>query len=63
MGRKHTGLRNRYRTGRSTYSVLNKGRRADRYGAFEQGRQRSPDIIAGHSVSYRTTIDLREPVL
>ncbi len=63
IGRRHTGLRNRFRNGRSSYSVKGKGRRADRYGAWEQGRQRTPDIIAGHSISYRTTIDLREPTL
>lgn len=29
--RKRTGLRNRHRTGRSSYSLKNKGRKADKY--------------------------------
>jgi hypothetical protein len=31
------GLRNRYRSGRSTYSRKNKGQRADRYGQYKDG--------------------------
>lgn len=53
MSRKRTGLRNRDRGGRSTYSTKNKGALADRYGQWTLGRQDRPDVIAGHQVSYR----------
>jgi hypothetical protein len=36
--RKRTGLRNRHRNGRSTYSVKNKRKDADRYGSYDQGK-------------------------
>jgi hypothetical protein len=48
--RKRTGLRNRGRSGRSTYSVQNKSRRADRYGTYYGRRCESPDTIAGHTL-------------
>lgn len=53
FGRSHTGLRNRHRSGRSTYSVKRKGSQRDIYGTFQQGKQMSPDVIAGHVLSYK----------
>jgi hypothetical protein len=46
MARRRTGLRNRKRTGRSTYSKLGKARSADYYGSYVNGRQVSPERIA-----------------
>lgn len=43
-----SGLRNRFRSGKSTYCVKHKGRRADRYGSFTNGKQQGVDTIAGH---------------
>jgi len=43
--RLRTGLRNRHRTGRSTYSRENKAAVADRYGEFENGRRKTADRI------------------
>lgn len=63
MARKQTGLRNRYRSGRSQYNIKGKSSRADRYGAWEQGRQVRSEIVAGHLLSYRTKFDLGEGVL
>ena len=50
MARKRTGLRNKYRSGRSTYSLKKKSRNKDHYGKFV-GRF-CEDIIAGHAVRY-----------
>jgi len=50
MGRRQTGLRNRYRTGRSTYSIERKSRGADRYGSYLNGRQTKSDVIAGETL-------------
>lgn len=47
MGRKQTGLRNRYRSGRSTYSICHKSRTADKYGVYDKGRQLRADVLAG----------------
>lgn len=55
MSRKRTGLRNRHRDGRSTYSVKGKAAHRDSYATFANGRQTRPDIIAGHVLSYRLT--------
>lgn len=48
MARKRTGLRNRHRSGRSTYSAQNKCRQADMYGEYQNGRQLKNDVIASH---------------
>lgn len=53
MGRRSSGLRNRFRTGRSTYSVKGKHRERDRYGTRSQGRQLDADVVAGHALWYR----------
>ncbi len=42
MSRKRTGLRNRFRQGRSTYSVLRKGRTSDTYGTWVNGVEKDP---------------------
>lgn len=52
MARKRTGLSNRFRSGRSTYSVRHKQRVADRYGQFRDGK--CEDVIAGHRIEYRS---------
>jgi hypothetical protein len=44
--RHRTGLRNRDRGGQSTYCVLSKGRTADYYGAWMNGRRTTPERIA-----------------
>lgn len=46
-----TGLRNRRRSGRGSYSVLRKGRMADRYGQVRNGV--CADVIAGHPVTWK----------
>lgn len=51
MGRKSSGLRNKYRTGRSTYSVKRKSANKDHYGSYTGGVLRSAENIAGHSIS------------
>lgn len=48
MSRKRTGLRNKFRRGRSTYSASGKSRSADTYGQYERGKQTTQDIIGGH---------------
>jgi hypothetical protein len=53
--RKRTGLRNRYRNGRSVYSAKNKRRDADSYGSWTQGRRSTSEVIAGKSLTYRFT--------
>lgn len=47
MARKRTGLRNRRRDGRGTYSIRHKSRTADIYGSMQDGRVGQQDIIAG----------------
>lgn len=54
MSRKRTGLRNRHRTGRSTYSRAGKHDRRDTYGTWSSGRQDRPEVIAGRTLSTRT---------
>ena len=45
--RKRTGLHNRGKSGRSTYSVKNKRREADSYGSYQSGRSVTGETIAG----------------
>ena len=40
------------RKGRHTYSKKRKSRDADRYGVFTNGKQDSPDKVAGKTVMY-----------
>jgi len=44
--RKASGLRNRYRSGRGSYSRGNKAKVADHYGKFVAGRRVEDDRIA-----------------
>ena len=53
MGRKQTGLANRRRSGRSTYSKQHKSRGADRYARWSNGKRETADIIAGATLNYR----------
>lgn len=53
MGRKRTGLRNRFRTGRSKYSTEHKAFTADRYGEYDQGKSKRPEKVAGRTIEYR----------
>jgi len=48
--RNRTGLRNRHRDGRGPYSRRRKAERADRYGEFDRGAQKTQDVIAGRKV-------------
>ena len=50
MSRKRTGLRNRGRRGRSTYSTRHKSRSADMYVSMTNGKPNGQDTIAGHGV-------------
>lgn len=50
--RHRTGLRNRFRSGRSSYSVKDKRRRADTYGSFERGHRTRAEVIAGTTLTY-----------
>lgn len=50
MARKCTGLRNRFRSGRGTYSIKRKRTTADRYGTYVNGRPTAPEVISGRSV-------------
>lgn len=52
MSRKSSGLRNRFRSGRGTYSLQRKSTGADRYGTFHAGVQSSADVIAGRTLTY-----------
>lgn len=49
MARKRTGLSNRFRSGRSKYSAEAKSKSGDRYGAWVNGKQTTPDIVTGHA--------------
>jgi hypothetical protein len=40
------------RAGRKSYSKRGKSRRADKYGVFTNGRQDSPDKVAGATLTY-----------
>lgn len=54
MARKRTGLRNKFRTGKSTYSIRKKSTEADRYGSWSQGKRvAGAEVIAGRSMNYR----------
>lgn len=49
LGRRSTGLRNRYRSGaQSGYARKRKARNKDTYGEYNRGHCVTPDIIAGH---------------
>lgn len=48
--RHQTGLRNRYRRGKSSYCTNKKSQTRDKYGKCEIGRQQEADIIAGHAL-------------
>lgn len=50
--RKCTGLHNRNRTGRSTYSKKHKGLVADKYGKWESGKRKSAEVIASRTMNY-----------
>jgi hypothetical protein len=50
--RKASGLRNKFRTGRSTYSIKAKNRKADKYGEWKAGIQVRSENIAGRVLSY-----------
>jgi len=49
--RKRTGIRNRYRTGRGSYSLKRKSESRDRYGKFTNGRRDTADVIAGRTLN------------
>lgn len=46
-----SGLRNRRRDGRGTYSTLRKGRTADHYGQVRNGS--CTDVIGGHPITWK----------
>ena len=50
--RKRTGLANRYRHGRSTYSRRKKNGVADTYGAWDNGRQTRSERVNGSVLTY-----------
>ena len=50
MSRKRTGLRNKFRSGRGTYSREGKADSADRYGTWKDGQRKQPERIAGRLV-------------
>lgn len=51
LGRRQTGLRNKYRTGGlSTYSKKDKQAKADRYGNYLSGRLTLSETVAGHNI-------------
>jgi hypothetical protein len=52
MARKRTGISNRRRHGRSTYSTQHKAAKADRYGSWTGGRQERSDTIGGHACTW-----------
>lgn len=52
MSRKRTGLRNKSRNGKSWYCIKGKHAARDRYGKFTNGRQDTPDVIAGRNLHY-----------
>ena len=49
--RKRTGLRNRFRNGRSPYSVKNKGLSSDSYGSYSSGTLTRAESVAGRTIS------------
>jgi hypothetical protein len=49
--RKCTGLRNKNRSGRSTYSIKHKSTKADKYGSYLQGRMTVNENIGGHAIT------------
>lgn len=59
MSRKHNTKHSRNQT---SYALERKGHRADRYGRFDNGRQISPDNIAGRSIWYPVKKEEKENV-
>lgn len=51
--RKRTGLHNRDRDGRGTYSIQQKSKDADRYGQWNKGERHGPETLNGHTVDWR----------
>jgi hypothetical protein len=49
--RHQTGLRNRYRSGRSPYSIKRKGLQADTYGSYSGGTLTRAENVAGKTIS------------
>lgn len=45
--KKASGLRNRFRSGKSSYARKGKGRQSDKYGTYNSGKQTAHDIING----------------
>lgn len=60
MGRKSSGLRNRFRSGKSTYTVQGKARRKDHYGSYSAGVLRSPENVAGNTINAQLRAGQRE---
>lgn len=60
MGRRSSGLRNKYRTGRSTYSVKRKRASKDHYGSYSGGVMRAPESVAGTTISAQLRAGQRE---
>lgn len=58
--RNRSGLRNRRRTGKGTYCLQRKGRRADSYGQYAQGRMLKSETIAGTTIGYELLGMLRQ---
>jgi len=50
QGRRGSGLRNRHRNGKHSYSRKGKGSSRDSYGKFDNGRRVQPEKIAGRTV-------------
>lgn len=50
MARKRTGLRNRYRSGASTYALAGKASTRDTYGNYAAGKCLRSDNIAGRNM-------------
>lgn len=51
--RKRTGLRNRFRTGRSTYSGEHKSVGSDRYGEYTNGIRKTGEVVAGSNSRWK----------
>lgn len=53
--RHRTGLHNKYRTGRGSYSINKKSRTKDTYGKLSNGKV--TDVIGGRSVTWEVRTD------
>lgn len=62
MSQRGSGLRNRFRQGTGTYSTSGKGRTADSYGEYNQGRCIREDMIASHRINATENDDLKVQV-